>query len=83
MQFAIVRWEETMAPPKRDTHRVLLSVHRSVLDAIDDLIDGAGDAPSRPEMIRRILTRHLRGQGYDVRDNAEAAGRDGKAATDD
>lgn len=61
-----------MAPPKRDTHRVLLSVHRSVLDALDDIIAGAEDTPSRPELIRRILVRHLRGQGYDIQDNDAA-----------
>ena len=61
-----------MAPPKRNTHQVMLRVHQTVLDALDDLIAGAEDAPSRPEMIRRILTRHLRGQGYDVRDNNAA-----------
>ncbi|TFL16135.1 hypothetical protein [Jannaschia formosa] len=65
-----------MAPPKRDTHRVLISVHSSVIDALDDLIAGADDEPSRPEMIRRILTRHLRGQGYDIRDNAEPVSRE-------
>lgn len=62
-----------MAPPKRETKQVLIRVHTSLLDAVDDLIEGAGDKPSRPEMIRRILTRHLRGLGYDVRDNAEIA----------
>ena len=61
-----------MAPPKRDTHKVMLRVHASVLAALDDLIAGADDEPSRPEMIRRILTRHLRGQGYDIRDNDAA-----------
>ncbi|MEM7709237.1 MAG: hypothetical protein AAF264_00455 [Pseudomonadota bacterium] len=61
-----------MAPPKRNTHQVMLRVHQTVLDALDDLIAGADDEPSRPEMIRRILTRHLRGQGYDVRDNNAA-----------
>ncbi|WP_238941693.1 hypothetical protein [Jannaschia sp. Os4] len=43
-----------------------------MLDALDDLIAGADDEPSRPEMIRRILTRHLRGQGYDIQDNDAA-----------
>ncbi|SFJ26529.1 hypothetical protein SAMN04488095_2347 [Jannaschia pohangensis] len=61
-----------MAPPKRNTHQVMLRVHQTMLDALDDLIAGADDDPSRPEMIRRILTRHLRGQGYDVRDNDAA-----------
>ena len=61
-----------MAPPKRNTHQVMLRVHQTVLDALDDLIAGAGDEPSRPEMIRRILTRHLRGQGYDIQDNDAA-----------
>ncbi|WP_245749229.1 hypothetical protein [Jannaschia pohangensis] len=50
----------------------MLRVHQTMLDALDDLIAGADDDPSRPEMIRRILTRHLRGQGYDVRDNDAA-----------
>lgn len=65
-----------MAPPKRDTQQILIRVHTSLVEALDDLIEGADDTPSRPEMIRRILTRHLRGQGYDIRDNAEIASPD-------
>lgn len=61
-----------MAPPKRDTHQVMLRVHRSVLDALDALIADADERLSRPEMIRRILMRHLRAQGFDIRDNAAA-----------
>ena len=70
-----------MAPPKRNTYKLLLSVHRSVLDALDDLIEGDGEIPSRQEMVRRILAEHLRGRGYDVRDNADRAdGRGGRSA---
>lgn len=57
-----------MAPPKRDTTGVMLRLHAATLQAIDDLIEKSDDAPSRPEMIRRLLKESLREQGYDVRE---------------
>ncbi len=48
-----------MAPPKRDTHGVLVRLPASMIRAIDDLCSKAEDDPSRPEMIRRILAKHL------------------------
>lgn len=55
-----------MAPPKRDTSPVMLRLHRRTLEAVDDLRRQDGDAPSRPEVIRRILKEHLKERGYDV-----------------
>jgi hypothetical protein len=51
--------ENDMAPPKRDTHGVLVRLPASMIRAIDELCGKAGDDPSRPEMIRRILAKHL------------------------
>ena len=64
----IVSWSEEvmMAPPKRDTHGVMLRLHRRTLEAIDDLRRRDETAPSRPEIVRRILKAHLKGMGYDV-----------------
>jgi len=48
-----------MAPPKRDTHGVLVRLTASMIRAIDELSAKAGDDPSRPEMIRRLLAKQL------------------------
>ena len=55
-----------MAPPKRDTHAVMLKLHRRIIDAVDDLRRQDDQAPSRPEVIRQILRSHLKDKGYDV-----------------
>ncbi|CTQ51320.1 hypothetical protein [Jannaschia donghaensis] len=55
-----------MAPPKRDTHPVMLKLHRRIIDAVDDLRRKDDQAPSRPEVIRQILRSHLKDKGYDV-----------------
>lgn len=57
-----------MAPPKRDTTGVLVRLHANTLTAIDDLISKEEDAPSRPEMIRRMIKSSLVEKGYDVRE---------------
>ena len=47
---------------------VLVRLHERTLDAIDDLITKAGDDPSRPEMIRRLVKAALVEKGYDVKE---------------
>lgn len=60
--------EGPMAPPKRNTTGVLVRLHERTLDAIDDLIAKAGDDPSRPEMIRRLVKGTLTEKGYDLKE---------------
>ena len=48
-----------MAPPKRDTEATTLRLPRAMIVALDDLRRQEPDIPSRPEMIRRILAKHL------------------------
>jgi hypothetical protein len=48
-----------MAPPKRDTHGVLVRLPAAMIRAIDELCAKAADDPSRPEMIRRLLAKQL------------------------
>ena len=48
-----------MAPPKKDTHGVMLRLERKMIEALDELRRQESDIPTRPEMIRRILAKHL------------------------
>jgi len=48
-----------MAPPKKDTEAVMLRLPRNMVAALDERRRQADDLPSRPEMIRRILTEWL------------------------
>ena len=45
--------------PKVDTEQVTLRLHVGVIAALDDLRANATDKPSRPEIIRRIISAHL------------------------
>ena len=49
-----------MAPPKRDTHGVLVRLSSALLRALDEDCAKAEDSPSRPEMIRRILAKQYK-----------------------
>jgi len=51
--------EKTMAPPKKDTEATTLRLPRAMIRALDDLRRQEADIPSRPEMVRRILAKHL------------------------
>jgi len=48
-----------MAPPKKDTHGVMLRLERTMIDALDALRRQEPDIPTRPEMIRRLLAKQL------------------------
>ncbi|WP_110815300.1 ribbon-helix-helix domain-containing protein [Pseudoroseicyclus aestuarii] len=45
-----------MAPPKKDTVAVGLRLEQSMLDQIDQLRRQDANPPTRPEMIRRIIS---------------------------
>lgn len=45
--------------PKSDTEPVTLRLPLAVISLIDDLRRQEPDIPTRPEMIRRILAKHL------------------------
>ena len=57
-----------MAPPRRDTHGVLVRLHKLTLDAIDAEIEADPKHPSRPEVIRRIVKAYYTDKGYDLRE---------------
>ena len=48
-----------MAPPKKYTEATTLRLPREMIAALDDLRRQEPEIPSRPEMIRRILAKHL------------------------
>lgn len=45
-----------MAPPKKDTEALTLRLARDLIEAVDDRRRIEKDLPTRPEMIRRILS---------------------------
>lgn len=47
--------------PQKDTEQVSLRLEKETIAQIDDLRKIEEDLPSRPEMIRRIIDRHLKG----------------------
>lgn len=55
-----------MGRPPKDTKAVTIRLHQKTLDAIDAISAEREDAPSRPEVVRRILRQHLAEQGHDV-----------------
>lgn len=57
-----------MAPPLRDTERVLLTLHRRTLKAIQDVIDNDPTVPSRQDVLRRIVEEWFAAKGVDVRE---------------
>lgn len=57
-----------MAPPKRDTEPVLLTLHRKTLNAIQAIIDQDPDSPSRQDVIRNILEEWFAQKGVDIRE---------------
>ena len=57
-----------MAPPLRDTERVLLTLHRRTLKAIQDVIDNDPTVPSRQDVLRRIVEELFAAKGVDVRE---------------
>ena len=57
-----------MAPPRRDTEPVLLTLHRKTLNAIQDLIDADPSLATRQDAIRRILEEWFAAKGVDVRE---------------
>lgn len=52
--------------PKKDTESINLRLERTMIEAIDDLRRQEPDIPTRPEMIRRILVKHLGMQDSDT-----------------
>ena len=48
--------------PKKDTEQVSLRLETETIAEIDNLRKMEEDLPSRPEMIRRIIDRHLKAQ---------------------
>jgi len=48
-----------MAPPKKDTEAVMLRLPRDMVEAIDEGRRQAGDLPSRPELVRRIIKQWI------------------------
>lgn len=57
-----------MSPPRRDTHGVLVRLHKLTLDAIDSDIAVDPESPSRPEVIRRIIKAYYADRGHDLRE---------------
>jgi len=45
--------------PKTDTEAITLRLPRTMIGVLDDLRRQEPDIPTRPEMIRRILAKHL------------------------
>ncbi|SIN99313.1 Ribbon-helix-helix protein, copG family [Rhodovulum sp. ES.010] len=45
-----------MAPPKKDTVALTLRLPVELLEGIDEVRRAEADIPTRPEMIRRILS---------------------------
>ena len=58
--ISIYRCEKTMAPPKKDTTGIMLRLPAEMLKAIDDIRRQEEDIPTRPEMVRRIIAKHLK-----------------------
>lgn len=57
-----------MAPPKRDTEPVLLTLHRKTLDALQGIIDQDPCRPTRQDVIRHILQDWFAQKGVDIRE---------------
>ncbi|MBM2576398.1 ribbon-helix-helix protein, CopG family [Jannaschia sp. Os4] len=55
-----------MAPPKRNTQGIQVRLHQATLSALDEMAAKDPAAPSRQELIRRILREHLATHGFDV-----------------
>lgn len=55
-----------MAPPKRNTEAVLLTLHRNTLQAIEKLSEEDPQRPNRQEVIRRILIDWFAQRGIDA-----------------
>ena len=51
--------KKPMGRPKVDTEGLNLRLHRDMIRAIDVCRKEEVDLPSRPEMIRRILSKYL------------------------
>lgn len=51
-----------MGRPPRDTEAVNVRIDRNVLDRLDDYRREQPDMPSRPEAIRRLVEKGLRGE---------------------
>ncbi len=50
--------------PSKDTTSVNVELDAAQLAALDEAIADEGDKPSRPEMIRRMVTERLTVGGY-------------------
>jgi len=48
-----------MAPPKKDTEALTLRLPRELISQLDEIRRNEDDIPTRPEMIRRILSDWL------------------------
>lgn len=49
-----------MAPPKRDTHGIMLRLPNEMIRQLEALSLKEEDTPSLQDMIRRILTEYLK-----------------------
>ena len=59
-----------MGRPKLDTEPVTIRMDRQMLKAIDDYRRLQEDLPSRPEVVRRVMTEWLQARGMgDVEDD--------------
>ncbi|WP_417679401.1 hypothetical protein [Pseudodonghicola sp.] len=54
-----------MGRPKLDTEPVTIRMDRQMLKAIDDYRRLQEDLPSRPEVVRRVMTEWLQAQAQD------------------
>ncbi|WP_157968829.1 hypothetical protein [Tropicimonas sp. IMCC34011] len=52
-----------MGRPKLDTEPVTIRMDRQMLKAIDDYRRVQQDLPSRPEVVRRVMTEWLQARG--------------------
>jgi metal-responsive CopG/Arc/MetJ family transcriptional regulator len=53
--MSTLKWQNIMAPPKKDTEALTLRLGQDMIHAIDTIRRNEKDIPTRPEMIRRIL----------------------------
>ena len=62
-----------MGRPKLDTEPVTIRMDRQMLKAIDDYRRVQEDLPSRPEVVRRVMTEWLAAQAKDEAEGDRSA----------
>ncbi len=53
-----------MAPPKKDTEALTLRLSKELIEEIDSVRRREADIPTRPELIRRVLSAWASGKVY-------------------